>query len=74
MVANLTIAKKGYEAVAGEMNEIAETLKNLREKLMLEVDKDSNAYQEVLAAFKLPKKTEAEIEQRAAAIQDAMKR
>ena len=72
MVANLTIAKKGYEAVAGEMNEIAETLKNLREKLMLEVDKDSNAYQEVLAAFKLPKKTEAEIEQRAAAIQDAM--
>jgi formiminotetrahydrofolate cyclodeaminase len=73
MVANLTIAKKGYEAVESEMKEIAETLQNLREKLVTEVDKDSNAYQEVLAAFKLPKNTEAEKEQRAAAIQDAMK-
>ena len=73
MVANLTIAKKGYEAVQNEMKEIAETLQNLREKLVTEVDKDSNAYQEVLAAFKLPKNTEAEKEQRAAAIQEAMK-
>jgi formiminotetrahydrofolate cyclodeaminase len=73
MVANLTIAKKGYEAVQNEMKEIAETLQNLREKLVTEVDKDSNAYQEVLAAFKLPKNTEAEKEQRAATIQEAMK-
>jgi len=73
MVANLTIAKKGYEAVASEMEEVAETLQNLRQKLVLEVDKDSNAYQGVLAAFKLPKGTEKQKEQRAAAIQDAMK-
>jgi len=73
MVANLTIAKKGYEAVAGEMEEIAETLQNLRQKLVLEVDKDSNAYQGVLAAFKLPKGTDEQNQQRAAAIQDAMK-
>jgi formiminotetrahydrofolate cyclodeaminase len=73
MVANLTIAKKGYEAVAGEMKAIAETLQRLREKLVLEVDKDSNAYQEVLAAFKLPKGTEEQKKQRAAAIQEAMK-
>jgi len=73
MVANLTIAKKGYEAVAGEMKAIAETLQRLREKLVLEVDKDSNAYQEVLAAFKLPKGTEDQKKQRAAAIQEAMK-
>jgi formiminotetrahydrofolate cyclodeaminase len=73
MVANLTIAKKGYEAVASEMKAIAETLQKLREKLVVEVDKDSNAYQGVLQAFKLPKNTEAEKAQRAAAIQDAMK-
>jgi formiminotetrahydrofolate cyclodeaminase len=73
MVANLTIAKKGYEAVQNEMKEIAETLQNLREKLVTEVDKDSNAYQGVLEAFKLPKNTEAEKEQRAATIQEAMK-
>jgi len=73
MVANLTIAKKGYEAVENEMKEIAETLQNLREKLVTEVDKDSNAYKDVLTAFKLPKDTEDEKEQRAEAIQDAMK-
>ena len=73
MVANLTIAKKGYEAVENEMKEIAEALQNLRKKLVAEVDKDANAYRDVLAAFKLPKDTEQEKEQRAEAIQGAMK-
>jgi formiminotetrahydrofolate cyclodeaminase len=73
MVANLTIAKKGYEAVASDMQEISETLQNLRQKLVTEVDNDSNAYKEVLAAFKLPKNTEEQKEQRTAAIQEAMK-
>jgi formiminotetrahydrofolate cyclodeaminase len=73
MVANLTIAKKGYEAVEGEMKQIADTLQHLREKLVTEVDNDSNAYAGVLAAFKLPKDTQAHKEQRAAAIQEAMK-
>jgi len=73
MVANLTIAKKGYEAVENQMTEIAETARKLREKLVTEVDKDANAYQDVLAAFKLPKTTEDEKTQRAQAIQDAMK-
>jgi len=73
MVANLTIAKKGYEAVENQMKEIAETARKLREKLVTEVDKDANAYQDVLAAFKLPKTTEDEKTQRARAIQNAMK-
>lgn len=73
MVANLTIAKKGYEAVENEMQKIAETVQNLRGKLVTEVDKDSNAYNDVLAAFKLPKTTEEEKAQRAQAIQNAMK-
>jgi len=73
MVANLTIAKKGYAAVENEMKEIAETGQNLREKLVSEVDKDSNAYKDVLAAFKLPKNTDEEKAQRIEAIQDAMK-
>jgi len=73
MVANLTIGKKGYEAVEGEMTDIADTVRNLREKLVTEVDRDSNAYQDVLAAFKLPKNTQEEKAQRADAIQEAMK-
>ena len=72
MVANLTVAKKGYEAVEDEMKEIAETAQKLREKLIAEVDKDANAYNDVLAAFKLPKTTAAEKEQRGQAIQNAM--
>jgi len=72
MVANLTVAKKGYEAVEVEMKEVAETVRKLRQKLVTEVDKDANAYNDVLAAFKLPKTTAAEKEQRAHAIQNAM--
>ena len=73
MVANLTIGKKGYETVEGEMKDIVATVQGLRNKLVTEVDKDSNAYKDVLAAFKLPKTTEEEQEQRKQAIQDAMK-
>ena len=73
MVANLTIGKKGYETVESEMKDIAATVQSLRNKLVTEVDKDSNAYKDVLAAFKMPKTTEEEQEQRKQAIQDAMK-
>lgn len=73
MVANLTVGKKNYEAVEGEMQEISETAGNLRRKLMAEVDNDASAYQGVLAAFKLPKATDAEKQKRTAAIQEAMK-
>ena len=73
MVAKLTIGKKGYEAVETEMKDIAEKLRNLRQKLTLAVDKDSDAYRGVLEAFKLAKNTAEEKEQRAEAIQDAMK-
>ena len=73
MVANLTVGKTGYQTVEKEMQEIAETAKNLREHLLAEVDNDSNAYNDVLAAFKLPKATAKEKEQRSEAIQQALK-
>jgi formiminotetrahydrofolate cyclodeaminase len=73
MVANLTVGKKNYEPVESEMEEIAETVQNLRKKLLAEVDNDANAYKGVLAAFQLPKTTQAEKEQRTQAIQEAMK-
>ncbi len=73
MVANLTVGKKGYEAVESEMKDIAASVQDLRNKLTTEVDRDSEAYKDVLAAFKLSKATEKEKEQRKLAIQDAMK-
>jgi len=73
MVANLTIGKKGYESVDAEMKEIAEAASGLRDKLIHDIDNDPEAYQQVMAAFKLPKMTEDEKNRRARAIQDGLK-
>ena len=73
MVANLTIGKKGYEAVAEEMNDIAGKSTELREKLTAAIDRDAEAYSEVMAAFKLPKATDQERGLRKPAIQKAFK-
>jgi formiminotetrahydrofolate cyclodeaminase len=73
MVANLTAGKKGYEAVEEKMRDLAATVKGLRQKLISDIDNDSNAYKGVLAAFQLAKTTEEEKERRRQAIEDAMK-
>ena len=72
MVAHLTIGKKGYEALEEEMQEIAKDAFQYRERLIRYIDKDSNAYNDVMAAFKLPKGTEQERKNREGAIQEAL--
>ena len=72
MVAHLTIGKKGYEALEEEMQEIAKDAFQYRERLIRYIDKDSNAYNDVMAAFKLPKATEQERNSREGAIQQAL--
>ena len=69
MVANLTIGKKKYADVEGQMTEAA----LIRERLIRDIDRDSEAYDRVFAAFKLPKETEEQIVERAQAIEDATK-
>jgi formiminotetrahydrofolate cyclodeaminase len=73
MVANLTIGKKGYDAVAEEMNDIAGKAIELRAKLTAAIDRDAEAYSEVMAAFKLPRATDREKELRKQAIQKGFK-
>jgi methenyltetrahydrofolate cyclohydrolase len=73
MVANLTIGKKGFDAVAEVMREIAESAGKYREKLMQDMDRDANAYTRVLEAFRLPRATEEERETRNAAVQAAFR-
>jgi formiminotetrahydrofolate cyclodeaminase len=73
MVANLTIGRKKFQAVEDEMKKIAKTAADLRKKLQNDIDNDAQAYREVLAAFKLPKKTDDEKKQRSSAIQQAFK-
>jgi len=74
MVANLTIGKKGYESLDEEMKITAKAASVFREKLARDIDRDSEAYNEVLAAFKLPKGTEEEKDARKQAIQSGLKR
>jgi formiminotetrahydrofolate cyclodeaminase len=73
MVANLTIGKKGYEAVQKEMKEIRKTASKLRIKLVKDIDRDAAAYNEVMKAFKMPKNTENQQDRRNKAIQSGLK-
>jgi formiminotetrahydrofolate cyclodeaminase len=73
MVANLTIGKRGFEAVEAEMREIAKNAVRYRKKLVKDIERDSNAFNDVMAAFKLPNDTEQEQNKRKRAIQEALK-
>lgn len=73
MVCNLTIGKKKYADVQNEMVTALQQSEQLRRELTLLIDKDTEAFNTVMAAFGLPKNTEQEQMARAAAIQDATK-
>lgn len=60
MVANLTIGKKRYVDVEEEMKELAVKAEALRQELIADIDRDSDAYRLVFEAFKLPKETDEE--------------
>lgn len=74
MVCRLTIGKKGYEEVQSEMEQALAKAEALHQKLTQLVDDDTNAFNEVMAAFKMPKETDEEKEARKAAIQEAYKK
>ena len=73
MVANLTVGKKGYEAVEEDMKDLAGKAARLRSKLTTAIDQDAEAYTEVMAAYRLPKATDAEAAVRKQIIQEAIK-
>ena len=73
MVANLTIGKKGYEDVQDEMTELASTLPSIRKGFIADIDRDAQAFNAVMTAFKMPKVTDEEKNERKNAIQDSMK-
>lgn len=73
MVANLTIGRKKYEEKEAQMQQIALSASEYQEKFIKDIDADSDAYNSVFAAFKLPKETEEEKTARSAHIQAATK-
>jgi formiminotetrahydrofolate cyclodeaminase len=73
MVCNLTREKQGYEAVQDEIKEILQRSEDLRKQLTELVDKDTEAFNEVMKALKMPKETEEQREHRRLSMQNAFK-
>ena len=60
MVANLTVGKKGYETAWASSSALAERGQALKAQLLAAVDDDTKAFDDVLAAMRLPKASEEE--------------
>lgn len=73
MVANLTVGKKGYEAVWASMSKLALRAQAVKAVLERAVDEDTNAFNAVMEAMKLPKASPEEKAARDAALQAGYK-
>ena len=71
MVARLTIGKKKYAEVEDEMRAIEQRVEVLQDELHQSVSEDAQAFQAVMASFRLPKDTPQEKNLRAKRIQEA---
>jgi formiminotetrahydrofolate cyclodeaminase len=74
MVARLTVKKKGYEDVADRMRQVADECDDERYTLLALADRDAEAYQDVMAAYKLPKQTPEEQHTWSVTLQKALER
>ncbi|MFO7687040.1 MAG: cyclodeaminase/cyclohydrolase family protein [Desulfobacterales bacterium] len=73
MVAGLTAGRRGFEAVAPEMENTLHTAAALRSRCVEDIDRDTDAYRQVLVAYRLPKANDADKAVRSRAIQAALK-
>ena len=73
MVCNLSLDETKFGAVLPEIQAIQTQATDLLAKLTRAVDEDATAFNEVMAAYKLPKTTEDEKTARLTAIQQSMK-
>lgn len=71
MVANLSSHKRGWDSRWKEFSDWAERGQHLKDKLLWLVDEDTNAFNKIMDAFKLPKATDEEKKIRAKAIANA---
>ena len=73
MVCNLTLNKEKYASVHDEIEEVLERCEHTRDRLLDIVDKDTEAFNKVMDAIKLPKDTEEEQKKRKKELQKALK-
>ncbi len=73
MVANLTGGKAAYDDEWEKFSDVAVHGQQLKNELLHLVDEDTNAFNKIMNAFGLPKKSDEEKAARSAAIQEATK-
>jgi formiminotetrahydrofolate cyclodeaminase len=73
MVANFTVGKEKYKDVEAEMQELLSSAEKLRAELQKLVDEDVAVYQNVSAAYRMPKESDERKAARSEAIQAALK-
>jgi len=73
MVANLSSHKRGWDERWEEFSDWAAKGQHYKDLLLHYVDEDTNAFNKIMDAFGLPKKTEADQKARKQAIEDASK-
>jgi glutamate formiminotransferase/formiminotetrahydrofolate cyclodeaminase len=71
MIAGLTFTKKGMEKSRDSMEDLGRQAQTLKDWFLHAVDRDTEAFNNVLAARRLPKKTETEIAARLEAMERA---
>lgn len=73
MVGNLTYGKKAYKDVKDIMIETADKAQRLKDFFTESIDRDTEAFNKVMAAFSLPKNSDEEVAVRDSAILEATK-
>jgi len=73
MVCNLTIGKEKYADVQSEIKDTLKKSEQLRKELIKLIDEDTEAFNDVMKAFKMPKETEEQKNKRSKAIQEGYK-
>lgn len=73
MVCRLTIGKKGYETVQETAVSVLGQCEEVQKALLTLVDRDTEAFNGIMASFRRPKSTEEEKEKRRSAIQAAFR-
>ena len=71
MVANLSAHKRGWDQRWEEFSRWAEQGKARQDHLLALVDEDTNAFNQVLVAFRMPSGTPQEVAARQQAVEDA---
>jgi len=73
MVSNLTVGKKEYRDVQKDVKEIAVNAQSLKDEFLRAVDLDTIAFNKLMEAYRLPRKTEEQMKERDQAVEEAVK-